>query len=228
MRLLIVEDEETIATLLKKTLEKESYAVDHLASGEAALRRLAMSHQDYDLVILDLGLPDKNGLEICRELRHDKIRIPILVLTAHDNLEDKIATLEAGADDYLTKPFSMPELLARIKTILRRPPEDQPAQVEVNDLLLDTKTRQVTRHGQPVALTVKEFSLLEYLMRHPNQVVSRNQIIDHLWGYDFTSASNIVDVHIKNLRKKINNRGQKILETVRGLGYRIKATSTAD
>lgn len=225
MRLLIVEDEESIAKLLKKTLEKEAYAVDYLTSGDAALRRIEMSHADYDLAILDLMLPGKSGLEILKETRVQKITLPILVLTARDDLNDKIAALELGADDYLTKPFSLQELIARIRAILRRPPETQPVQVQVDDLVLDTGGRQVTRQGRPINLTVKEFALLEYLMRHPNQVVSRNQIIDHLWGYDFMSASNIVDVHVKNLRKKINNRRRKILETVRGLGYRIKDLS---
>lgn len=227
MRLLIVEDEESIAKLLKKTLEKEAYAVDYLTTGDAGQRRLEMSHDDYDLAILDMMLPGKSGLEILREVRSQKIDIPILVLTARDDLNDKVAALELGADDYLTKPFSIQELLARIRAILRRPPESLPNQLEVDDLVLDTKTRQVSRQGKVINLTVKEFALLEYLMRHSNQVVSRNQIVDHLWGYDFMSASNIVDVHIKNLRKKINNRRRKVLETVRGLGYRIKDLSTS-
>jgi DNA-binding response OmpR family regulator len=222
MRLLIIEDEEAIAKLLKKTLEKESFAVDYLTTGEAALRRLETSHQNYDLIILDLLLPDINGLEICRQVRNQDIETPILVLSARDDIEDKIAALELGADDYLTKPFSIQELLARIRAILRRPPENQPAQLEFGDLILNTKTREVTRQGRPLELTVKEFSLLEYLMRHPNQIVSRNQIIDHLWGYDFMSASNIVDVHVKNLRKKVDRRGRRLLETVRGLGYRLR------
>lgn len=223
MRLLIIEDEESIARVLKKALEREAFAVDYLTNGETALRRLEMNSRDYDLVILDLMLPGKSGLEICRELRAQKISIPILVLTARNDLNDKVAALEFGADDYLTKPFSIQELVARIRAILRRPTEQLPNQLQVGDLVLDTGTHQVTRAGQTIDLTVKEFALLEYLMRNPNQVISRNQIVDHLWGYDFVSASNIVDVHIKNLRKKISNRQHHLLETIRGLGYRIKA-----
>lgn len=222
MRLLIVEDEEAIAKVLKKALEREAYAVDYITDGEKASRRLEMNSRDYDLVILDLMLPGKSGLDICRDLRGQKVTIPILVLTARDNLNDKIAALELGADDYLTKPFSIQELVARIKAILRRPAEVLSTQLQIGNLVLDNSTHQVTLAGQSIELTVKEFALLEYLMRNPNQVINRHQIIDHLWGYDFSSASNIVDVHIKNLRKKIGNRQLKMLETVRGLGYRIK------
>ncbi len=227
MRILIAEDEEEVAKLLKKTLEKESYAVDYLTDGEAALRRLEISSKDYDLAILDLMLPRKSGLEICREVRAKNITLPILVLTARDDVNDKVTALELGADDYLTKPFSMQELLARIRALLRRPVQSLPTELSIQDITLNTSTRKVHRNHKEIALTVKEFSLLEYLMRHPNQVISRNQIIDHLWGYDFISGSNIVDVHIKNLRKKINNRKNKILETVRGMGYRVRADHQA-
>lgn len=222
MRILIIEDEESIAKVLKKALEREAYAVDYLLDGEKAMRRLEMNSRDYDLILLDLMLPGKGGLEICRELRAQNITVPILVLTARNDLNDKIAALELGADDYLTKPFSIQELIARIKAILRRPAEMPGNQLMIGDLVLDGNTHQVTLRGEPIELTVKEFTLLEYLMRNPNQVISRHQIIDHLWGYDFMSASNIVDVHIKNLRKKIGNRQYRLLETIRGLGYRIK------
>jgi DNA-binding response OmpR family regulator len=228
MRLLIAEDEEEVAKLLKKTLEKEAYAVDYLTDGEAALRRLEISSKDYDLAILDLMLPRKSGLEICREIRAKNITLPILVLTARDDVNDKVTALELGADDYLTKPFSMQELLARIRALLRRPVQSLPTELSIQDVTLNTSTRKVHRNHKEISLTVKEFSLLEYLMRHPNQVISRNQIIDHLWGYDFISGSNIVDVHIKNLRKKINNRKSKILETVRGMGYRVRADHQVD
>jgi DNA-binding response OmpR family regulator len=228
MRLLIAEDEEEVAKLLKKTLEKEAYAVDYLTDGEAALRRLEISSKDYDLAILDLMLPRKSGLEICREIRAKNITLPILVLTTRDDVNDKVTALELGADDYLTKPFSMQELLARIRALLRRPVQSLPTELSIQDVTLNTSTRKVHRNHKEISLTVKEFSLLEYLMRHPNQVISRNQIIDHLWGYDFISGSNIVDVHIKNLRKKINNRKSKILETVRGMGYRVRADHQVD
>lgn len=222
MRILIAEDDEEIAKLLKKTLEKEAFAVDYVLDGNTAMRRLEISSKDYDLVLLDLMLPGRDGLTICREARAHGVSVPILVLTAKDDLESKVATLEAGADDYLTKPFSMQELLARVRAILRRPPPTSTNELQVDDIVLNPATRQVLHQGKPVNLTVKEFSLLEYLMRHPNQIISRNQIVDHLWGYDFVSASNIVDVHIKNLRKKLSNRRRKILETVRGLGYKLK------
>ena len=221
MRILVAEDDKSLANILKKTLEKEGYAVDLLSEGETIERRLEISHGDYDIVILDLGLPGRDGLSICREARAHGVKLPILVLSAQADAAIKIAALEAGADDYLTKPFAIQELLARLRALLRRPPTIQIDELTVGDLKLNRLTRMVTRQDRPITLTVKEFTLLEYLMRHPNQIISRHQIIDELWGYDFVSGSNIVDVHIKNLRKKISAGKQKILETVRGLGYRL-------
>ncbi len=221
MRILVAEDDKTLANILKKTLEKEGYAVDLLSEGETIERRLEISHADYDIVILDLGLPGRDGLSICRDTRAHGIKLPILVLSARSEPEIKIAALEAGADDYLTKPFAIQELLARLRALLRRPAPVQIDELTVGDLKLNRLTRIITRQNHPITLTVKEFTLLEYLMRHPNQIISRHQIIDELWGYDFVSGSNIVDVHIKNLRKKISSGKQKVLETVRGLGYRL-------
>lgn len=225
MKILIVEDEEALAQSLKKGLEKEGFAVDYLMDGDAAERRLTISHRDYDLVIMDWMLPKKDGVTVCKNLRALKVDLPIIMLTARVETSDRVDALDTGCDDYLIKPFSLEELLARIRALLRRPKEALPIELKVQDLTLDTATHKVIRHGQEIILTVKEFALLEYLMRHPNQVINRNQLLDHLWGYDFDSFSNIVDVHIKNLRKKINNHSRQILETVRGIGYRLRTTA---
>ncbi len=223
MRILIVEDEEKLAKSLKKGLEKEGYAVDYCLDGEAGERRIEISHKDYDAVVLDLMLPKKDGFEICRNIRRQNIVIPILVLTARDATDDKVTALDAGADDYLVKPFSLEELNARLRALLRRPEQMLPVELTIRDLVLDTATRKVYRGSQEIPLTLKEFNLLEYLMRHPDQVLTREQILDHLWDFAFDSFSNVVDVHMKNLRKKIDgDTGEKLLETIRGVGYRIK------
>jgi len=222
MKILIVEDEERLAKLIKKALEKEGFAVDYVTDGEAAETRIEICHKDYDLVILDLMLPKKDGLEVCRSIRTKKINIPILVLTAKFDVDDKVKTLDAGADDYLVKPFSLEELVSRIRALLRRPPQTIPTVLKTQDLTLNNATRKVTRGNKEIKLTVKEFAILEYLMRNPNQVISRSQILDHLWGSDFDSFSNVIDVHVKNLRKKISNGSRRrIIETIRGIGYRI-------
>ncbi|HQI26410.1 MAG TPA: response regulator transcription factor [Candidatus Paceibacterota bacterium] len=222
MKILIVEDEERLAKLIKKALEKEGFAVDYVTDGEAAETRIEICHKDYDLVILDLMLPKKDGLEVCRSIRAKKINIPILVLTAKFDVDDKVKTLDAGADDYLVKPFSLEELVSRIRALLRRPPQTIPTVLKTQDLTLNNATRKVTRGNKEIKLTVKEFAILEYLMRNPNQVISRSQILDHLWGSDFDSFSNVIDVHVKNLRKKISNGSRRrIIETIRGIGYRI-------
>ncbi len=223
MRILIIEDEEKLAISLKKGLEKEGYAVDYVLDGETGQRRIALNHQDYDLVILDLMMPKRDGFEVCRNVRKQNITIPILVLTARDATEDKVQALNDGADDYLVKPFSFEELTARIRALLRRPEQALTEELTVRDLVLNTSSRKVHRRGDEIFLTLKEFSLLEYLMRHPNQVVTRENMIDHLWDFAFDSFSNVVDVHIKNLRRKIDgNYDEKLLETIRGVGYKIK------
>jgi DNA-binding response OmpR family regulator len=222
MRILIVEDEEKLAKSLKAGLEKEGYAVDYLTAGDAGERRIEVNHDNYDLIVLDLMLPKKDGFEICKEVREKKIRTPILVLTARYDTADKVRALDSGADDYLTKPFSIEELVARARALMRRPSEVLPNELKIQDLTLNVSTRKVFRNNKEIYLTVKEFALLEYLMRHPNQVINRNQILDHLWGFDFDSFSNVVDVHMKNLRKKINNKYRRVLETVRGIGYKIR------
>ncbi|HEY4520737.1 MAG TPA: two-component system response regulator RppA [Candidatus Paceibacterota bacterium] len=223
MRVLIVEDEEKLAQSLKKGLEKEGYAVDYVLDGEAGQRRLEVSAKDYDVVVLDLMMPKKDGFEVCRNVREQNIIIPILVLTARDATDDKVMALDAGADDYLVKPFSLEELSARLRALLRRPEQVIPQEIRIKDLALNTSTRKVYRNGVEVPLTLKEFSLLEYLMRHPDQVMTREQILDHLWDFAFDSFSNVVDVHMKNLRKKVDTEfNDKLLETIRGVGYRIK------
>lgn len=226
MKILIIEDDETLSHALKMGLEKEGYAVDCLHDGESGQRRMEVNHQDYDVVVLDLMLPKKNGFEVCSNLRALNVLTPIIILTGKDDTSDKIFALDAGADDYLTKPFSIHELSARIRALLRRPKVALPTSIELNDITLNTATRQVMRAGKEIPLTLKEFGVLEYLMRHPNQVVKRDQILDHVWDFDFNSFSNIVDVHINNLRKKINNgNSENYLETIRGIGYRFKVTT---
>lgn len=226
MKILIVEDSEKLAKLLKKGLESKGYAADYVTDGEAGQSRIEFSHDDYDLVVLDLMMPKKSGFEVCKNVREKNIDIPILILTARDSTDDKISALDCGADDYIVKPFSFKELLARIRAILRRPKNSLPAELKVNKITLNPVTRKVLRGEKEVKLTLKEFSLLEYLMRHPNQVLNREQILDNLWDFGFDSFSNVVDVHIKNLRKKLEDENSgKFLETIRGVGYRIKDIS---
>jgi len=223
MRILLVEDEVTLAKSLKHGLEKEGFTVDIMTDAEKAERRIQLYQKEYDLVIMDWMLPKKDGVEICKNVRAQGINLPILMLTAKFDVTDKVNALDTGADDYLVKPFSLQELVARIRALLRRPQQTLPTELKVRDLSLNTSTRKVLWGEEEIRLSVKEFSILEYLMRNQNQVVNRNQILDHLWGFDFNSFSNVVDVHIKNLRKKLNNSKRKILETERGVGYRIRA-----
>ena len=223
MRILIVEDEENLAISLKMGLEKNGYAADYITDGEVAMHRMELFRNNYDIIILDLMLPKVNGFEICTKARSLGITVPILVLTARDSVDDKIAALDAGADDYMVKPFSFEELLARVRAILRRPDDTLPNKLKIGDILLDPSTRKVFLKNRDVFMTLKEFSILEYLMRHPNQVLNREQILDHIWDFNFDSFSNVIDVHIKNIRKKINDGQNKTtLETVRGVGYRLK------
>ncbi len=223
MRILIIEDEEKLARSLKKGLEQEGFAVDFLLDGTTGYRRLELNHADYDLVILDLMLPGKDGVAICRDLRRNNIFTPILVLTARDSTEDIIEGLSHGADDYLVKPFSFSELLARVHALLRRPRASLPQELRAKDLVLDPTTRAVRRGNHEISLTLKEFALLEYLMLNKDWVVNREQIFAHVWDFAADSFSNVVDVHIKNLRKKVDDSThEKLLETIRGVGYRIR------
>ena len=223
MKILLVEDDVELVKALKTGLEKEGFTVDALMDGITGQKRLEIHHDAYDVVILDLTLPGVHGSEICRNIRARGIRTPILVLTGRNDTKDKVNALDAGADDYLTKPFSISELIARIRALLRRPQTILANELVAGDIVLNSLTRKVFKRGREVPLTLKEFGVLEYLMRHPNQVVLRDQILDHVWDFNFSSFSNIIDVHINRLRKKMNiGKKENILETVRGVGYRLK------
>lgn len=222
MKILLVEDEQKLASALSKGLSLEGFAVDTIPDGKKALTRISLHRTDYDLIILDLMLPSMDGYEICKQVRGMNITIPILVLTARNETDTKVQLLLAGADDYLVKPFSFAELTARVRALLRRPNESLPEKLAVGDIELNPIERRVTRAGKEIPLTLKEFGLLEYFMRHPNQVVNREDLLNHLWDFNYVGFSNVVDVHVKNLRRKLGDgSGAAILETVRGIGYRL-------
>lgn len=220
MRLLLVEDEHRIANSIKKGLKQEHYAVDLAYDGLDGFDLAAT--EEYDLIILDLMLPGMDGLEICRQLRRKLIHTPILILTAKGQVEDKITGLDSGADDYLTKPFSFEELLARIRALSRRPRSSLNPVLVIDDLSLNTKTYEVKRAGILITLSGKEYSLLEFLMRHPHQIVKKERIIGHVWDYDANILPNTVEVYIKNLRHKIDFPFPKpLIHTIRGFGYKL-------
>lgn len=222
MRLLLVEDNKRLSDSLKLTLEDDGYAVDCAYDGLDGEEMGRMN--DYDVIILDVMLPGKNGVEVCRSLRNNRIRTPILMLTARDALEDRVQGLDSGADDYVIKPFEVDELRARVRALLRRESSSKSGELQVADLILDPALHVVSRAGKPIDLTAKEFALLEYLMRYPNYLVTREMAEGHLWSYDNFVASNVVDVYIRRLRRKIDDPFQvKLLETVRGAGYRIRS-----
>jgi DNA-binding response OmpR family regulator len=222
MRILIIEDEESLARLLKKGLEAEGFAVDYVTDGEAGKNRIDLHHDDYNLVILDLMLPKKSGVEICEEARKKGITIPIIMVTAKDGINDITGGLNIGADDYIVKPFSFEVLLARVRAILRRPKRAMPQELRIKNITLNPLSKKVTRDGEEIKLTLKEFGILEYLMRNPNIVLTREQILSNSWDFSFDSFANVVDVHITNVRKKLGDKDNDIIETVRGVGYRIK------
>jgi DNA-binding response OmpR family regulator len=222
MRILVVEDEHRIANSIKKGLEQEKYVVDVAYTGPDGFD--LASTEDYDGIILDIMLPEMNGIEICRELRKNKIHIPILMLTAKGQTEDKVKGLDAGADDYMTKPFSFDELLARVRALTRRKGIIVNINLSVEDLVLDKKLFLVKRNGQEIKLSSKEFSLLEYLIANKNTIVTKDQIIAHVWNYDADILPNTIEVYIKNLRNKIDkpfNNRKPLINTVRGFGYKI-------
>ncbi|HEY1041145.1 MAG TPA: response regulator transcription factor [Candidatus Paceibacterota bacterium] len=222
MKVLLVEDNEKLSSTLKHALLQEGYAVDCLFDGDDAYRRITVSKNDYDVVILDRMLPSMEGVEVCRRWRDEGITVPVIMLTALDGTEEKVTGLTAGADDYLAKPFSFEELLARIRAVLRRPPQMVNTVLEVDGVLLDATSRTVTHHGENVTLTLKEFMVLEYLMRNASKVVTRDALYDHAWDFADSSFSNTVDVHIKNLRKKLHDEGI-LIQTIRGVGYKMGA-----
>jgi heavy metal response regulator len=222
MRLLVVEDEKKVASFIKQGLEEEGYAVDVALDGEEGLG-MALD-QVHDLIILDISLPKMDGLQVLKKLRHQKVNSPVLLLTVRATIEDKVLGLDAGADDYLTKPFAFQELVARVRALLRRRAEAEPALLQIGELILDPARRIVSRSGEKIDLTSKEFALLEYFMRNPERVLTRTMIIEHVWNYDFDTMTNIIDVYVNYLRKKIDSgHGAKLIHTVRGVGYVLKA-----
>ncbi len=226
MRVLIVEDERKISAYVKRGLEESGYAVDAAYTGREALDWAESA--PYDVIVLDILLPEMDGLAVCRELRRQKNRAPILMLTARDSIDDRVAGLDAGADDYLVKPFAIKELLARLRALSRRAGDLPKSPImEFADLTLDTRTRQVKRNGRTIELAAKEYAVLECLMREPERVLTRTLIAEHVWNYDTFNQSNVVDVYIRNLRRKIDDGFDvKLIHTVRGAGYRLSLHET--
>ena len=224
MHILVVEDEQRLAHLLRRVLMEERHTVDLAYDGMTGLD-LALS-DTYDVVVLDVMLPKMDGIEICRQMREERIMTPVLMLTARGAVEDRVKGLNVGADDYLTKPFAMEELLARINALLRRRDRrfDEVPQMTVGDLTLDLVRHEARRNGRVIELTAKEFALLEYLMRHAGRVLTRTQIVDAVWRYDLDALSNVVDIYIHYLRDKIDQgHARQLIKTVRGVGYKIEA-----
>jgi heavy metal response regulator len=220
MRILLVEDEKKMFSFLKQGLEEQGYAVDGADNGSDGLH-WALNFS-YDVLVLDIMLPGKDGLAVCRELRNQRIITPVLMLTARDTVDDRVTGLDCGADDYLVKPFAFRELLARLRALSRRDSLQKSTTMTVGDLLLDTVTHTAQRGDRIVDLSTKEYALLEFLMLHPNQVLSRTVIAEHLWSYDYAPDSNVVDVFIRYLRKKIDDdHEEKYIRTIRGTGYQL-------
>ncbi len=221
MRILVVEDEPKVARALTRGLRFEGYAVDLVGSGDDALVHLRT--HEYDAVILDVMLPGPDGFAVCRAMRANGVWAPVLMLTARDQLDDRISGLDAGADDYLVKPFAFSELVARVRALVRRGAIPRPATVTIADLVLDPAARTVSRDGVDIALTAREFSVLEFLTRRPGEVVTRTQLLEHVWEYHFAGESNVVDVYVARLRRKLDRSEESIIQTVRGAGYMLRA-----
>ena len=227
MRILVVEDEPVAAALLAKGLREHAYAVDIAADGRAALEQVGVN--DYDLLILDVLLPGINGLDLCERLRRDGLTAPILMLTARDGPHQRVEGLDAGADDYLPKPYHFPELLARIRALLRRGPALASAVLSIDDLTIDTRARRVERAGRPIQLTTKEYALLEHLARRPGEVIGRADIAEHVWDDSFDPMSNLIEVYIQRLRRKIDDgHAVKLIRTQRGAGYTLDVSDAPD
>jgi len=221
MRILVIEDNHRLSSSLAANLAHEGYSVDAAYDGQEGQDLAELT--PYDLIILDILLPEKDGLQVCRDLRRRRIHTPILLLTARDSVADRVQGLDYGADDYLVKPFAMRELLARLRALLRRQSPYTNGRLEMSDLVVDPATHTVKREGRSIELTPKEFALLEFLLYHPNQVVTRELIEQHIWNYDFESESNVIDVYVRRLRRKIDDPfATKLLTTVRGVGYRLQ------
>lgn len=221
MKILVVEDEKKVASFIKRGLEEEKYEVDVAYDGDDGLQKLLDG--SYSLVILDVMLPKKDGLAVVKDLRTKKILTPVLMLTAKDTVDDIVAGLNSGSDDYLTKPFAFAELLARVRALLRRSEQERGAEIRFADLRLDPVTHKVWRKDKEIDLTAKEYSLLEFFMRNPNQVLTRTTIAENVWDYIFDSFTNIIDVYVNYLRKKIDrDADKKLIHTVRGVGYILK------
>ncbi len=222
MRILLVEDNRRLNNALKMSLLDDGYAVDAAFDGQEGQDFAELT--PYDAIILDVMLPVKDGLEVCRELRRQRINTPIIMLTARDAVEDRIKGLDSGADDYLVKPFAVDELRARLRALLRRESPSKSSQIEIGDLCIDPATHRVERGGRSIQLTAKEYALLEYFARHSDQIITREMAESHIWSYDFNGTSNVVDVYVRRLRRKIDDPFEiKLFETVRGVGYRLVA-----
>jgi len=221
MRILVIEDEQKVANFIKQGLKEEGYSVDVACDGEEGY--FLTKGNEYDVVILDLMLPKMDGITLCKKLRAEKITTPILMLTAKDSVKDKVAGLDSGANDYLTKPFSFEELFARIRVLLRKDQAATPTKLQVDDLVLDLLTHKVSRAGREIPLTNKEYALLEYLMRNVGSIVTRTMISEHVWDINFDTFTNVIDVYVNYLRNKIDKGyKKKLIHTIRGRGYMIK------
>jgi len=224
MRVLVVEDEIKMAALVKRALEREGYAVDVAANGEDGLWH-ATEHE-YDAVVLDVMIPPPNGFDVCREMRSRNRWAPVILLTARDSVDDRVMGLDAGADDYLAKPFSFAELAARLRALTRRGAAPRPSVLAADDLVLDPATHRVTRGDIDIELSPKEFALLELFLRHPDEVLTRTAILEHAWDFAYDGTSNVVDVYVRYLREKIDRPfGRETIETVRGVGYRLRGAA---
>lgn len=222
MRVLVIEDETKVGCFIKRALEEESYAVDLCEDGAKGLE-MALA-VNYDLLVVDVMLPSMSGLDVLKNIRRERIHTPVLILSAQSQIDQRVKGLDAGADDYLTKPFAIDELLARIRALLRRGASESPGILQVDDLILNPATRDVTRGGQRIDLTLKEYALLEYLIRHTGRVLTRPMISEHVWNQDFDTFTNVIDVYVNYLRNKIDRgRTKKLIHTIRGSGYMLKA-----
>lgn len=224
MRILVAEDEHKLAAVVRRGLEEHGYAVDVAYDGDDALAMAEI--EPYDVIVLDIMLPGMDGLTVCHRLRSERRNMPVLMLTARDTVDDRVAGLDAGADDYLVKPFAFRELLARVRALLRRDGLSKDPILRVGDLEVDTVSHEVRRDGRQIELTSKEYAMLEYFMRNPNRVLTRTQIAEHVWDYDFMSMSNVIDVYVRYLRRKLgDDQEPRLFRTLRGTGYQLRAPS---